>query len=280
MSWQPEVDELARRRGFARGLGGEEAVAKHHGQGRLTVRERIAGLCDEGAFQEVGELTGKGTYADGQLQKVVPAPYVMGLGRIDGRPVAIGGEDFTVRGGTSWGSDRRKGGQGGFVEDLAHEYRIPLVNLIDGAGGSVTSAVRRGYTVFPGIHGFERSVELLGEVPVISAVLGTAAGGPAGRAILSHWSVMVKGTSQIFAAGPPVVERSLGEQVTKEQLGGADIAVSLAGTVDDVRNDERSCFHAVRRFLSYMPQNVWHLPPAVANADPIDRRDEELLSIV
>ena len=130
-----------------------------------------------------------------------------------------------MRGGTSWGGTRRKGGQGGFVEDLAHEYRIPLVNLIDGAGGSVTSAQKRGYTVFPGIHGFERSVELLGEVPVISAVLGTAAGGPAGRAILSHWSVMVKGTSQIFAAGPPVVERSLGEKVDKEALGGAHIAV-------------------------------------------------------
>ena len=280
MTWKPEADELQQRHRWAEALGGEASVNRHHEQGRLTVRERIAGLLDPGSFHEVGKLTGNATYADGKLAKIVPAPYVMGLGKIDGRQVAIGGEDFTVRGGTSWGSARRKGGQGGFVEDLAHEYRIPLINLIDGAGGTVSSASKRGYTVFPGVHGFERSVELLGEVPVISAVLGTAAGGPAGRAILSHWSVMVKGSSQIFAAGPPVVERSLGEQVTKDELGGADIAVSLAGTVDDVRNDERSCFHAVRRFLSYMPQNVWHLPPAVANADPIDRRDEELLSIV
>ena len=89
---------------------------------------------------------------------VTPAPYVMGLAQIDGRPVAVGGEDFTVRGGTSWSGDRKKGGQGGFVEDLAHEYRIPLVNLIDGAGGSVTSIQRRGHSVFPGVHGFERSV--------------------------------------------------------------------------------------------------------------------------
>jgi acetyl-CoA carboxylase carboxyltransferase component len=204
----------------------------------------------------------------------------MGLGTIDGRPVAIGGEDFTIRGGTSWGSQRRKGGQGGFVEDLAFHYRIPLVNLIDGAGGSVTSAKTRGYSVFPGIHGFERSVELLGIVPVVSAVMGTAAGGPAGRAILSHWSIMVKGTSQIFAAGPPVVERSLGEKVDKEALGGAHVAVDVAGTVDNVAADERACFTAIKQFLSYLPQNVWNAPPALPATDPADRREEALLGIV
>jgi len=280
MSWQPEADDIARRRGFARGLGGEEAVAKHHSQGRLTVRERIEGLCDGGSFQEVGQLTGKGTYVEGKLQKVVPAPYVMGLAKIDGRAVAVGGEDFTVRGGTSWGSDRRKGGQGGFVEDLAHEYRIPLVNLIDGAGGTVTSAVRRGYTVFPGVHGFDRSVQLMGEVPVVSAVMGTAAGGPAGRAILSHWSVMVKGTSQVFAAGPPVVERSLGQKVNKEELGGAGVAVDMAGTIDNAADTESDCFAMIRRYLSYMPQNVWELPPRAPTGDDPSRREEALLSIV
>jgi acetyl-CoA carboxylase carboxyltransferase component len=280
MSWKAEADELALRRSIAEGLGGEEAIAKHHSQGRLTVRERIAGLTDAGSFQEVGRLTGKGTYQDGKLVKVAPAPYVMGLAQIDGRPVAVGGEDFTVRGGTSWGGDRRKGGQGGFVEDLAHEYRIPLVNLIDGAGGSVTSAARRGHTVFPGVHGFERSVELMSEVPVISAVMGTAAGGPAGRAILSHWSVMVKGTSQVFAAGPPVVERSLGQKIGKEDLGGAHIAVDMAGTIDNAAASEQECFAMIRRYLSYMPRNVWELPPAIACDDPADRADEGLLTIV
>src|SRR6185436_14291002 len=263
MSWKPEADELKERHRLAEGLGGPQAVEKHHTQGRLTIRERISSLCDDGSFQEVGKLTGKGTYVDGKLTKVAPAPYVMGLARIDGRPVAVGGEDFTVRGGTSWGGERRKGGQGGFVEDLAHEYRIPLVNLIDGAGGTVTSATRRGYTVFPGIHGFERSVQLMGEVPVVSAVLGTAAGGPAGRAILSHWSVMVKGTSQVFAAGPPVVERSLGQKVTKEELGGPAVAVDMAGTIDNAADTEADCFALIRRYLSYMPQHVWELPPVV-----------------
>ncbi|MBL8347696.1 MAG: propionyl-CoA carboxylase [Rubrivivax sp.] len=278
--WADALDELARRRAFALGLGGAEAVAKHHGQGRLTIRERITGLVDAGSFSEVGTLTGQGRYEGGKLVGLTPAPYVMGLARVDGRPVAIGGEDFTVRGGTSWSGDRKKGGQGGFVEDLAHQYRIPLVNLIDGAGGSVTSITRRGHSVFPGVHGFERSVQLLGEVPVVCAVMGTAAGGPAGRAILSHWSVMVNDTSHVFAAGPPVVERSLGQKVTKEELGGPAMAVKTAGTIDNVAPSEQACFEMIRRYLSYMPRNVWELPPMGERTDPADRVADELRGIV
>src|SRR4026208_1068111 len=104
-----------------------------------------------------------------------------------------------------------------------------------------------------------------------------AAGRRAGRAILSHWSVMVKGTSQIFAAGPPVVERSLGEKVDKEALGGAHVAVDVAGTVDNVAPDEKTCFELIRRFLSYMPQNVWELPQSLPADDPAARRDDALL---
>jgi acetyl-CoA carboxylase carboxyltransferase component len=278
--WAPEIEELNLRRREASALGGDEAVAKHHDRGRLTIRERIFGLVDAGSFQEVGTLAGQGKYDGPQLKGVTPAPYVMGLARIDGRPVAVGGEDFTIRGGSSWSGDRKKGGQGGFVEDLAASYLIPLVNLIDGAGGSVTSINRRGHSVFPGVHGFERSVELLGKVPVVCAVMGTAAGGPAGRAILSHWSIMIDGTSQVFAAGPPVVERSLGQKITKEELGGPALAVDLAGTIDNRAPSEVACFAEIKRFLSYMPSNVWELPPVIAADDPLDRRDEELVSIV
>lgn len=278
--WSAEVEELRLRRQQAMGLGGAEAVARHHERGRLTIRERVARLVDKDSFQEVGTLTGQGKYDGARLTGVQPAPYVMGLANVDGRPVAVGGEDFTIRGGSSWSGDRKKGGQGGFIEDLAASYRIPLVNLIDGAGGSVTSINKRGHAIFPGVHGFERSVELLGKVPVVSAVLGTAAGGPAGRAILSHWSVMVDGTSQVFAAGPPVVERSLGQKITKEDLGGPEIAVDLAGTIDNRVESEDLCFAEVRRFLSYMPSNVWEQPPSLAATDPVDRCDDELLRIV
>lgn len=278
--WDVELQELQRRQEFARGMGGPEAVARHHDAGRLTVRERIAALSDADSFHEVGGLTGQGHYKDGELTSVTPASYVMGLAQIDGRPVAVGGEDFTIRGGSSWSGDRKKGGQGGFVEDLALDYRIPLVNLIDGSGGSVTSHKRRGHAVFPGVYGFETSVELMGVVPVVSAVLGTAAGGPAGRAILSHFSVMTKVTSQVFAAGPPVVERSLGQKITKEELGGYKAAVDTAGLIHNVAADEAACFEQIRRYLSYMPANVWELPPVVDTGDSPHRREEQLVTIV
>lgn len=273
--------ELSFRQAESKKMGGPAAIARQHEAGRLTIRERIDKLVDQDSFREVGALAGTGSYdADNRLVSVTPAPYVAGLAKIDGRPVALGGEDFTVRGGTTFGSTRRKGGQGGFIEDLAFHYRIPLVNLIDGAGGSVTSIKRRGHSVFPGVHGFERSVELLGMVPVASAVLGTAAGGPAGRAILSHFSVMVNITSQIFAAGPPVVKRSLGQVVEKNDLGGTKIAVDTAGTIHNAATSEEDAIGQIRRFLSYMPANVWELPPVEESLDPIDRCDPQLATIV
>ena len=113
--WSPEVEELRQRREYAMALGGDEAVGRHRERGRLTIRERVAGLVDKDSFKEVGTLTGQGKYDGATLTGVQPAPYVMGLANIDGRPVAVGGEDFTIRGGSSWSGDRKKGGQGGFV---------------------------------------------------------------------------------------------------------------------------------------------------------------------
>ena len=283
MSWLPEIEEIHRRRKLAEACGGEAAVARHHAAGKLTVRERIAALLDPQSFREVGKLAGKGQYdAKGNLVGFEPASYVMGIGNIDGRAVAIGGEDYTIRAGTGFGSDRRKGGQGGFIEDLAHSYRIPLINLVDGTGGTVNTAKRKGYTVVPGYgqDGIERSVELLGMVPVVSAVMGTTAGGPSMRAILSHWSVMVKGSGQIFAAGPPVVERAFGQKLTKDELGGTKVAVDTAGTIDNLAEDEADCMNQIKRFLSYMPQNVWQLPPVVNCDDPVDRCEDQLAHIV
>lgn len=283
MSWRAEIEEIHRRRVLAEQCGGVAAVAKHHAAGKLTIRERIHALLDADTFQEVGKLAGTAVYAaDGRPAGFTPAPYVAGIGRIDGRPVAVGGEDYTIKGGAGYGGQRRKGGQGGFIEDLASLYRIPLINLIDGVGGSVTSISRRGHATFPGSgpDGFERSVELMGVVPVVSAVMGTAAGGPSGRAILAHWTVMVKSNSQIFAAGPPVVERASGAKVTKEALGGHKMAVDTAGTIDNAADDEQDCLRQIRRFLSYMPSNVWELPPRTAGSDPVDRCDDALANII
>ena len=130
------------------------------------------------------------------------------------------------------------------------------------------------------LDGYERAMQLLGLVPVASAVMGATAGGPAGRAVMSHFSVMVRGTSQFFAAGPPVVERALSKKISKEELGGAHIAVDHAGAIDNAADSEAEAFAQIKRFLSYMPQNVWQMPPYVSTDDPVDRWEEELLSIV
>jgi len=280
MSWDSELKEINLRRQMALKLGGEERVDRHHKQGKLTVRERIDKLTDPGSFQEIGQLAGAATWEGGKFKNIIPAPYVMGLAKVDDRWVAIGGEDFTVRGGSSAGLARRKGGQGGFVEDMAREYRIPMINLIDGTGANVASAIKSKFKRLPAKDGYERCMQLLCQVPVVSAVLGATAGGPAGRAVMSHFSVMVRGTSQLFAAGPPVVARALSKEITKEELGGAHIAVDKAGSIDNAADSEEEAFAQIKRFLSYMPQNVWEMPPYVPTGDPPDRWEEELLSIV
>jgi acetyl-CoA carboxylase carboxyltransferase component len=152
--------------------------------------------------------------------------------------------------------------------------------LYHGAGGSVASVRKRGHALYPGSNSSRHFVELLGHVPVVSAVMGTSAGGPAGRAVLSHFSVMVRGTSQLFASGPPVVKRALGVDITKEDLGGAKVAVDTAGTIDNAVDSEEECLTMLRRYLSYMPQNVWELPPRTETGDSPSRREEALLNIV
>ena len=170
MAWEKHLEELRQRRQWALAQGGEAAVVRQHAEGRLTIRERIEALVDAGSFQEIGMLAGRGSYEGTSVSHVTPAPYVGGSATIDGRPVAVGGEDFTVRGGSSAGLRRRKGGQGGFIEDLAFEYDMPLINLSHGAGGSVNS-LQRGYAPLLGKDGFERAVELLGRAGKYPIVL-------------------------------------------------------------------------------------------------------------
>src|SRR5260221_2478831 len=151
MSWKPEIDEIHHRRALAEQCGGAQAVAKHHAAGKLTIRERTHALLDPDSFQEIGKLAGTAGYdQNGTLTAFTPAPYVAGIGKIDGRPIAIGGEDYTIKGGAGYGGQRRKSGQGGFIEDLACQYRIPLINLIDRVRGSVTSNSRRRHATIPG----------------------------------------------------------------------------------------------------------------------------------
>lgn len=280
MSWEKELDELRRREELAKKMGGEERVNRQHDQDRLTVRERIDILLDDDSFHEVGALAGNASYDDaGEMTDFTPSNFVMGSGRLDGRRVVVGGDDFTVRGGAA---DGRVGNKMGYSEKMALELRLPMVRLVDGTGGggSVKTLETIGRTYVPANPAWDIASKLLSVVPVVSACMGPVAGLGAVRVSTSHFSVMIKGSSQLFIAGPPVVERGIGHRIEKEKLGGSDIHAHTSGAVDNEVDSEEEALAQIRRFLSYLPPNVWKLPPRGNADDPRDRREEELLSIV
>ena len=279
MSWKPEVEEIRRRHELAKRMGGEANVARQHANGRLTVRERIERLLDPGSFHETGALAGRGEYENGELVGFTPSNFVCGTGRIDRRRVVVGGDDFTVRGGAA---DAAIGHKMSYSERMARELRLPIVRLVDGTGGggSVKMLETMGRTYVPANPAWDLVVASLSEIPVVAASLGPCAGLGAVRVVHSHFSVMVREVSQLFVAGPPVVERGVGEKVTKEELGGSSIHARGSGAVDNEVDSEDEAFAQIRRFLSYLPANVWQLPPRAETADPPSRREEELLSII
>ncbi|MDA0366084.1 MAG: methylmalonyl-CoA carboxyltransferase [Chloroflexi bacterium] len=285
MVWEPEMQEFARRRELAHRQGGEQRVADQHGRGKLTVRERVEALLDPGSFRERGELSGTGAYDEqGELAEFYPASYVMGLGRIDGRRVVVGGGDLTARPPSGSAGVRtysgRAASKGGADEAMALDLKLPMIRLIDGFGADIRATEGMGRTYIPELRGFPTEAALLSEVPVVSAALGAVAGLPAAQVAFAHYAVMVKEISQVFAAGPPVVARGLGMEVTKEQLGGVTVHAYKSGLVDYVAEDEADAFANIRRFLSYLPSNVYQLPPVAPCVDPTDRREEALGSII
>lgn len=279
MSWQPEVDEIKRRIELAKQMGGEANVARQHANGRMTVRERIERLLDAESFHETGALAGKAAYINGELIEFLPANFVFGRGRIDGRRVVVGGDDFTVRGGAA---DAAIGNKMGYSERMARELRLPMIRLVEGTGGggSVKMLETMGRTYVPANPSWDIVVASMSEIPVVAACLGPCAGLGAVRVVSSHFSVMVKEVSQLFVAGPPVVERGVGERVTKEELGGAHIHAHGSGCVDNEVETEDEALAQVRQFLSYLPSNVWQIPPRVESQDDVNRREEELIDII
>ena len=276
MSWKKEVGELEQQVAFAQEMGGVESVAFHHSRGRLTVRERVALLEDPGTFHEIGAIAGTASWDGDAVASLKPANSVAGTVLVHGRKVAFSGGDFTIRGGAA---DAAVGNKGGFAERFALEARIPYVRLLDATGGSVRTFEQMGRTYLPGNSGTGLSAELMQYVPVVSAVLGSVAGLPAVQACLCHFNVMVRGTSQVFVAGPKVVEQATGQSITKEELGDERIQVKN-GVVMNLAEDEADALAQVRRFLSYLPANVYEAPPVVEATDDPRRRDESLLSAV
>ncbi len=281
MTWQPELDELQRRTALAQEMGGADKVQRQHDGGRLTVRERIDGLLDAASFHEIGALSGVADYdAAGALRGVTPANCVFGRGRIDGRPVVVVGDDFTVRGGSADASISNKPLM---AEQMAAQFRLPIIRVIEGSGGggSVKTIETKGASNLPGgiggTQGFYEMTANLGQVPVVGLGLGSVAGLGAARLAASHYSVMTR-NSAMFVAGPPVVAR-LGQVLEKKELGGADIQ-TRSGAVDAAVETEAEAFACARRFLSYLPASVHGLPPVLPCGDDTERADETLMQAV
>jgi propionyl-CoA carboxylase beta chain len=259
-------------------MGGAEKVARQHKAGKLDARERIQRLLDPGSFREIGKIAGRGTYDDkGELTDFAASNFIFGRGNIDGRAVVASADDFTVRGGAADAALHRKFGQ---CEKMAHTLGLPLIRMIDGTGGggSVKTLEDTGHTYIPMTPGWGDIITNLERVPVVALALGPTAGLGAARTVASHYSIMVKELSQVFAAGP-VVAAQIGEALTKEALGGSDIH-TRNGVVDEEVASEDEGFAVARRFLSYLPSSVDRLAERAECADPADRREEMLLSIV
>lgn len=280
MSWEAEIKELQRRRYLAKQQGGKAGIAKQHAKGRLTIRERIDALLDANSFREHGQATASPVYDEhDEIVEYTPANYVVGFGKIDQRRIVVGGEDFTLKGGSPNAAGLRKSV---YAEHLAVQYKVPLVRLLEGGGGSVKGSAKKGGTYGEPVFvepRFKIIADAMAQVPVVSGAMGAVAGFPAGRLVASHFSVMTKHTAQILIGGPALVERALGVKMTKDELGGAQVHAK-SGVIDNLAEDEHDVFAQIQQFLSYLPSSVWQRTPRHACNDPVDRMEQDLLTAV
>lgn len=279
MSWKNDLEELERRKALAEKMGGDVKLTRQKKRKKLNARERLTALLDSNSFREIGMIAGKATYHEnGELENFSPSNFIFGRGRIDARPIVATADDFTVRGGAGDAAIHRKFTM---AEQMAHELRLPIVRMIDGTGGggSVKSLEEMGFTYVPYVPGWEHVVKNLETVPVVSLALGPTAGLGAARATASHYSVMVRGISQIFTAGPKVAAAIGEDELDNEALGGADIH-TRNGVIDDEASSEDEAFTMARRFLSYLPSSAGNAHTQSQVNDPVERAEESLLTIV
>jgi acetyl-CoA carboxylase carboxyltransferase component len=310
-TWAPVMEEIATLQRLAHERLGpasqERGVVRQRDRGKLTCRERIALLLDDGSFREVGSVTGFASYdEDGAIAAFTPANHIGGWGKIDGRTAVVCADDFTSRGGHS---DGAIGSKSRYLDQLSLELNAPSIRLLDGSsgGGSIASMVPQqqkaddseakessgaitagrprvtggGGSFLPGHLGSELYTEQLATVPVVNMLLGSVVGLGAAKAVLGHFSVMIRDISQLFVAGPPVVSHAMGYDISKEDLGGWHIHCTN-GSVDNLAEDEEDAAAITRRFLSYLPASVYETPPVLPAdpADPPDRREEELFTLI
>jgi acetyl-CoA carboxylase carboxyltransferase component len=270
------VDDLHERRDEARRGGGEERIARQHDQDKLTARERLALLIDDGTFVELG-IHGRPHFSQRAMEgRDAPADGVItGYGKIDGRLVAVAAYDFTVMAGSMGMTGELKVSR---LRELALGKRIPMVWLLDSAGARIQEAAG---SLFAGSgHLFREEVIASGVIPQVAALMGPCAAGTAYIPGLADFVPMVKGRGSMALAGPHLTKAVTGEDVTQEELGGARVHTRVSGVADLEVDSDESCIAAIHSYLSFFPSNCEEAPPRREGGDPPERAEEDLLDLL
>ncbi|HET8990431.1 MAG TPA: acyl-CoA carboxylase subunit beta [Acidimicrobiales bacterium] len=274
-SMAERLKELEARKAEAVVAGGERAIERHHAKGKLTARERLEYLLDEGSFQELDMLTRHNASGMGlEDSRPFTDGVITGYGKIDGRKVCVYSQDFTVFGGALGETHGEKIHK---IMDLATTMGLPIIGLNDGAGARIQEGVA-ALNAYGGI--FYRNTRASGVVPQVSVILGPCAGGAVYSPALTDFIFMVKDSSHMFITGPDVVKSVTGEDVTLEELGGAQTHATRSGVANFVLPDEKSVLDEVRYLLSFLPSNNMEEPPRILVGDDPDRLCEDLRDLL
>src|SRR3954454_234980 len=269
------IDELNEKRAHNMMGGGEEKIAKQHERGKLTARERLTLLIDDGSWVEMG-LHARPHFSQKTLEGVdAPADGVVtGYGRVNGRMVCVAAYDFTVLAGSMGYTGEVKLSR---LRALALNKRMPMIWLLDSAGARIQEAVG---SLFAGSgHLFREQVTMSGVIPQIAAVMGPCAAGTAYVPALTDFLPMVKGQGSMALAGSPLVKAVTGEEISNEDLGGSKVHTRKSGVAEMECADDEEGSQAIKDYLGYMPGHCDEAPPFKVTEDPVDRKAEELLSI-
>jgi acetyl-CoA carboxylase carboxyltransferase component len=273
--WGPRIDDLRRRKEQALAMGGDDRVARQRSLGKLPVRERLDLLLDAESFVEYGLLADHMDPSLAERGSLAADGVVTGVGRIDGRRVAIVAYDFTVMAGSMGAVGEDKTAR---MRELVLRQRIPIIWLLDSGGARIQST---SGSTFAGAGAlFREQVALSGVVPQVGALLGHNAAGTAYIPALTDFVPMVKGTSSMALGGRHLVKAATGEDVTEEEMGGSEVHNKFSGCADQEVASDEECLAMVRAYLSFFPSNNQETPPVAECDDPVDRRCEELYDIV
>jgi acetyl-CoA carboxylase carboxyltransferase component len=275
MGMNEALDDLRRRREQAALGGGQRRIDAQHGRGKLTARERLALLADSGTFEELDSFVLHRASDFGVDQQRTPGDSVItGYAKIEGRPVCVFAQDFTVIGGSVSEVAAEKISK---IMDIALKTGVPIIGINDGGGARIQEGVAslKGYGEI-----FLRNVKASGVVPQISVILGPTAGGAVYSPSITDFVFMVEDHSYMFITGPDVVRAVTMEEVTDEELGGARIHATQSGVAHFVSEGEEACLNEVRRLVSFLPLNNLDDPPVVEMGDDPRRRDEDMLRVL